>query len=410
MADYKRPNSGDRKVINMRGGRLATNNYDEEELRDSLNLHKRKVRRRILIGVVLVIVVLLAAWLFFENRTYSSLIVRSSVSREDTASADYTAYRDGFIRYSNDGVTYFDRNGKAVWNQSYSMQKPQYKARGDYFAIADIGGTTIRVFNQNGMVGEYATGKQISQIDIAKQGVVAASLSEGESNYINLYKTDGDVIVTVKTALSGDGYPLDIALSEDGKKLVVSFIYISGENMKENVVFYNFSDVGQNESERIVGGFKDFDTNLVGDVEFINNTTVVAVSENALTYYHIDEYPKQTKRITLDSEVERTFFDSGYVGLVLKNTNSDDAYRIQVYGSGGGRVLNATTNTAYDRFVLDGRSVVMYNSSSFAVLNFQGRFITKQSSELPLTALIPTGLRGRYMLINSKYIQKVYLK
>ncbi len=410
MADYKRPNSGDRKVINMRGGRLATNNYDEEELRDSLNLHKRKVRRRILIGVVLVIVVLLAAWLFFENRTYSSLIVRSSVSREDTASADYTAYRDGFIRYSNDGVTYFDRNGKAVWNQSYSMQKPQYKARGDYFAIADIGGTTIRVFNQNGMVGEYATGKQISQIDIAKQGVVAASLSEGESNYINLYKTDGDVIVTVKTALSGDGYPLDIALSEDGKKLVVSFIYISGENMKENVVFYNFSDVGQNESERIVGGFKDFDTNLVGDVEFINNTTVVAVSENALTYYHIDEYPKQTKRITLDSEVERTFFDSGYVGLVLKNTNSDDAYRIQVYGSGGGRVLNTTTNTAYDRFVLDGRSVVMYNSSSFAVLNFQGRFITKQSSELPLTALIPTGLRGRYMLINSKYIQKVYLK
>lgn len=410
MADYKRPNSGDRKVINMRGGRLATNNYDEEELRDSLNLHKRKVRRRILIGVVLVIVVLLAAWLFFENRTYSSLIVRSSVSREDTASADYTAYRDGFIRYSNDGVTYFDRNGKAVWNQSYSMQKPQYKARGDYFAIADIGGTTIRVFNQNGMVGEYATGKQISQIDIAKQGVVAASLSEGESNYINLYKTDGDVIVTVKTALSGDGYPLDIALSEDGKKLVVSFIYISGENMKENVVFYNFSDVGQNESERIVGGFKDFDTNLVGDVEFINNTTVVAVSENALTYYHIDEYPKQTKRITLDSEVERTFFDSGYVGLVLKNTNSDDAYRIQVYGPGGGRVLNTTTNTAYDRFVLDGRSVVMYNSSSFAVLNFQGRFITKQSSELPLTALIPTGLRGRYMLINSKYIQKVYLK
>lgn len=73
-----------------------------------------------------------------------------------------------------------------------------------------------------------------------KAGIVAAVLEDTTANYINLYNTDGSKIYTVKTTLAGDGYPLDISISEDATKLIASYLYVSGESIKTNVVFTTF--------------------------------------------------------------------------------------------------------------------------------------------------------------------------
>ena len=54
--------------------------------------------------------------------------------------------------------------------------------------------------------------------------------------------------------------------------------------MKTNVVFYNFSEVGQNETERVVGGFNHYDSTIVADVNFIDENTVAAVGEDVVAY------------------------------------------------------------------------------------------------------------------------------
>ena len=41
------------------------------------------------------------------------------------------------------------------------------------------------------MVGSVDTSLSISQIEVAKQGIVAAVLEDTTANYINLYNTDG---------------------------------------------------------------------------------------------------------------------------------------------------------------------------------------------------------------------------
>lgn len=120
------------------------------------------------------------------------------------------------------------------------MQKPQVKICGSIIAVGDINGSKIYIFDKNGNIGIVDTSLAISQIEVAKQGVVAAVLEDNDANYINLYKTDGTKIYTVKTSLAGDGYPLDISISPDAAKLVASYLYVSGETMKTNVVFYNF--------------------------------------------------------------------------------------------------------------------------------------------------------------------------
>ena len=266
------------------------------------------------------------------------------------------------------------------------------------------------MFDNQGMIGSVDTSLSISQIEVAEQGIVAAVLEDTTANYINLYNTDGNKIYTVKTTLEGDGYPLDISISKDATKLIASYLYVSGESIKTNVVFYNFSEVGQNETERIVGGFNHYDSTIVGDVQFLNDTTVAAVGENVLSIYNIKEYPSLAKEITIESEIERVFFSSRYIGIVVKNSDSGDIYKLTVYDTSAKELCSITFNTQYDDIRFDGKSIIMSNASTFSLINLKGKLLANQNFELPIETVLPTGTRGKYIMVNSKYIQNIRLE
>lgn len=402
--------SGSGKVIQLRGNDETKDSLDEEYIKEKIKRHRRNVLVASGITAVMAILLVIIALFLLDGRTYSGYAVMSSVNRDDTESADYEAFADGYIRYSNDGASYYNSKGTAVWNQTFSMQNPQIKICGEWAAIGDINGSTIYMFGTQGMVGSVDTSLSISQIEVAERGIVAAVLEDTTANYINLYNTDGTKIYTVKTTLAGDGYPLDISISEDATKLIASYLYVSGESIKTNVVFYNFSEVGQNETERVVGGFNHYDSTIVGDVQFLNSTTAVAVGEDVLSIYHIKEYPSLSKEITIDSEIERVFFNSSYIGIVVKNSESGDIYKLSVYDTSAKEVCKTTFNTQYDTIRFDGKSVIMSNTSTFTLMNLKGKILTNQNFDLPIESVLPTGNRGRYVMVNAKYIQNIRLE
>lgn len=399
-----------RKVIKLPGNPPQDSVLDEEAVKNRIKRHRLKVVIIAVIVTVLIAVGAVAGFWLADGMTYDDYSITNSLNRDDTDSAKYIAYADGYIRYSNDGASYYNEKGTAIWNQTFSMQKPQVKICDDSVAVGDINGSKIYVFDQSGTVGTIDTSLAISQIEVAGQSMVAAVLEDNDANYINLYKTDGSKIYSVKTTLAGDGYPLDISISEDATKLMASYLYVSGESMKTNVVFYNFSDVGQNETERVVGGFNHYDSTIVADVQFLNKTTAVAVGENIISIYKIKEYPKLVKEIEIDSEIERVFFSDSYIGLILTNFDSGDIYKLVIYGTDGHEICQTTFNTQYDQISFDGKSVIMNNASSFSLMNFKGKTLTNINVELPIEAIMPTGRRGRYIMVNSKYIQNIKLR
>lgn len=404
-----------KKVISI-NREMAASTEDNEDVLDEAAV-KRKIRRhksRVAVVVTIIIVVILAVVYIvsrvIDNYDYSSYEITNSVNREDIESSKYIAFADGYVRYSNDGIAYYNKKGTAIWNQTYTMQKPQVKICGSIIAVGDINGSKIYIFDKNGNIGTVDTSLAISQIEVAKQGVVAAVLEDNDANYINLYKTDGTKIYTVKTSLAGDGYPLDISISPDAAKLVASYLYVSGETMKTNVVFYNFSEVGQNETERVVGGFNHYDSTIVADVNFIDENTVAAVGEDVVSIYSIKEYPKLVKEINIDNEIDRVLFGDKYIGLVLKNSESGDIYKLCVYNSDLNRVCEYPFSTQYDKMSFDGNSVVMSNSSVISLINLKGKKLADITMTLPIQNVIVLGHRGNYICVNSKYVQNIRLK
>ena len=383
---------------------------DDEIVKHRIKKHRRHMVIIAVIGVIVIALAVVLVMRLIDGYVFTSYSVTGSLNREDIASSGYIAYGDGYIRYSNDGAAYYTAKGKALWNQTYSMQKPQVKICEDCVAIGDINGNTIYIFNKNGNIGKVDTSLVISQIEVAANGAVAAVLEDNEANYINMYDKEGNKIYSVKTTLAGDGYPLDISISNDSAKLIASYVYVSGEEIKTNVVFYNFSEVGQNETERVVGGFNHYNDVLVGDVQFLSNNIAVAVGENVISIYKIKEYPSLEKEIQIDNTIDRVFFGTDYIGLVLDNSDSGELYKMVVYNFSGSKVCEAEFGTQVDNIQFDGSSVVMNNSTSFSVFNLKGKNVANMSFDMPASKVLPTGTRGEYILINTKYIQNIKLK
>lgn len=405
-------NAPARKVIQMNNvSEAATHETEDDEIvKHRIKKHRRRMVIIAVIGVIVIAIAVVIVMRLIDGYVFTSYSVTGSLNREDIESSGYIAYGDGYISYSNDGAAYYTAKGKALWNQTYSMQKPQVKICEDCVAIGDINGNTIYIFNKNGNIGKVDTSLVISQIEVAANGAVAAVLEDNEANYINMYDKEGNKIYSVKTTLAGDGYPLDISISNDSAKLIASYVYVSGEEIKTNVVFYNFSEVGQNETERVVGGFNHYNDVLVGDVQFLSNNIAVAVGENVISIYKIKEYPSLEKEIQIDNTIDRVFFGTDYIGLVLDNSDSGELYKMVVYNFSGSKVCEAEFGTQVDNIQFDGSSVVMNNSTSFSVFNLKGKNVANMSFDMPASKVLPTGTRGEYILINTKYIQNIKLK
>ena len=72
-------------------------------------------------------------------------------------------------------------------------------------------------------------------------------MEDSSACYIFYFKKDGEELgINIKMLLSGDGYPVDIALSPDGKQIVMSVMYMKNGTLKNKVVFYDFSEIGKN--------------------------------------------------------------------------------------------------------------------------------------------------------------------
>mgnify|MGYP002797632869 CR=1 FL=1 len=221
-----------------------------------------RVKVLIVILVILIAaVVIVSVRRYINTREYQGYNVVSSVETNGDNIADYIMFSDNVLKVTKDGVAYIDATGNTVWDCSYAMKMPQAVVNGDYAAVADMNGRDVYVFNKSGKVSNQTLNYDITNIDIASQGVYVVILSGENENYINAYDKDSKEIYEMKTSIENSGYPLDIAVSDDGQKLFTSYVKVDGTTVPDYLAAYNFGSVGQNENaDRLMGGFTFDDT------------------------------------------------------------------------------------------------------------------------------------------------------
>lgn len=389
----------------------ATREIDNKQFSRKVILHKGKKLVLFLLFVGIVIVVALGYNIYEKNRVYTEYEVLSISQLTQNADSEYLEFNGRLLRYGMDGIVYLEKDNSKVWEISYKIRYPIVALCKNYGAVAASGGKDIYVFNEDGLQGNIKVNYPIKDISVAAQGAVAVTMESDGVNYLDIYDADGEKKVGSKTMLEGNGYPLDSVISPDGQKLMVSYLDIADEILESSIVFYNFSEVGQDYIWNMVGAFDDYyDDTIIPYVTFINDTTACAVGDDRLTVYGIEEIPEIMCDIQLEKELATFFYSDTYLGLVYDNRRNGGLYQLEVYDTEGQRLLEGyRLDSDYEKIQFVSDHILIYDNNSCKLLSLEGAEKFNYTFDKSFKLLEPLSLTN-YIMVTNTTISEIKIK
>lgn len=371
--------------------------------------HRLRVIYRSVLVITLLVVVYAAVRIHLDSRTFSDYEVLSSIPREGAEGSVYENYCGNLLVYSKDGMTAFDKKGTKLWNQPYEMQNPIVKISGEYVAVGDYRGSIIYIMNLDGLAGEVNTDMIIQDFELSEKGVVTAVLDNSDTTLIRLLSPEGVTIADLRTSMEDNGYPMAVSLSQDNLKLGVSYLKAKNAKVNTSVAFYNFGDVGQNESEHLVSGY-NVEEEIIPFLEFVNSTTAIAASDSKILIFKGKQIPELFCEIPIEEEIQSIYHNENYIALVFHNTSSDEKYRVEVYNLNGKAECSFITDVEYKEILVNNNDLLVYNESEAELYNIKGDLKYRGSLGENISVMIPAESRGKFLVVKEDVIEHIRLR
>ena len=358
----------------------------------------------VLAGLV-VLGIILAFAIYRNYSVYSSFEVRNQISRADDSSVYYKVVKSGMIRYSKGGVALSNKSGIEIWNQTYDMSSPILADSEKYFAVGDRGANSIYVFDSNGQCGKTITDLPLQDIQISRQGVVAAVLSGPDGNYINMYNKTGDSLVSIKASLAKTGFPEAMALSPEGDRMAVTYLKVDKGTVQSNLVFYTFKDM-EAEHEMYTETIEE----LCPRICFLGSSRTVVFTEKGFKIYSVSEEISKISETVFEDDIRSIFTNSQKLGFVFRNSDEKGAYRIEIYDMSGKQEKSMYFDMDYSNIYCSEEEIVIYSPSEALVYTFDGRLSFNTTFDNHIVGMMPSWDRGMYWIINDSVLREVSVK
>lgn len=383
---------------------------DVEGMHKKIRAHRRKILRWICIIIILLLLVLTAGYLYFQSKTYSEYEVVESVEREDSAGTQFVSFEGNILKYGKDGAFYMDEKGKLIWNQTYEMQSPVVDICEGYAVIAEKKGNLIYIMDTGGKCGEIETTMPVQRVQVANQGTVAILMEQDGTGYLQLYDKEGNFLAEGEVHTENSGYPLDIALSNDGRKMAVSLLDINAGNVKNTITFYNFGSVGQNEIDNIVGTYSYADM-IFPKLEFLTNDVMAAFGDQKAIIFEGTQKPQVKTEIAFEEEIRSIFYNEAYLGFVFDNDNAGQSYKMSVYNLRGTEEMNQSFDMDYSEIsFLENDEICIRGDMECSIYNLRGIRKFHSNFERNIRKVFSAKGSLKYIFMMDGETQKVRLK
>jgi len=370
----------------------------------------RIVRDKRFWGIVLTVLVLAASVTgiyIFKNTTYEYIQTVTSHENGSANGGNYMEYAGGVLVYSRDGVAMLTKEGKEIWNQPCQISNPMAEICKEAAVVADQGGTNIYVFKKDGLKGEIQTTRPVERVTVSAQGIVAAILQDEENPKVMCYDAKGNVLVENKASLTTTGYPVAIDLSQDGKVLIVSYLYTNGTGVVSKVVFYHFGETGEKKEDYQVAQ-KEYADTIIPTAVFLDQDTSLFVTDQSLVLYEGLEEPKEKQVINLNKEIRSIAYNEKYIALVLKNSG-ETGYELRMYRVNGKQLMSVPVEGEYANIKISKGQVLLYDESKCAIFNNAGVCKYKGTLEMHVLHMFAVTGLNKYMVISTNGFQEIQL-
>ncbi|MBC7960737.1 MAG: hypothetical protein H7X94_12810, partial [Vallitaleaceae bacterium] len=99
-----------------------------------------------------------------------------------------------------------------------------------------------------------------------------------------------------------------IDISSTGEKMVTSYLSVQEGALKSMITFFSFGEAGEVNSEKILGGFI-LEGSMTPFVKFLDDTHVVAVSDDRLNFYNLKGTPKLEREIKISHKINQVIYN-----------------------------------------------------------------------------------------------------
>ena len=209
-----------------------------------------------------------------------------------------------------------------------------------------------------------------------------------------------------KTNFGNTGYPVDVALSQDGNVLLVSFLGTKGGSIESSVVYYNFKDGEEKESYQ-VASLKYVDA-IIPTAAFVDKKLSILIADNALVMVEGLTEPKEVASIPLEKEIKRVVYNKEYIALILKNSGKTN-YELRLYRTDGEMVLSTLFEGEYSNIEIADKQIIMYEGNKCVIYNQEGVCKYKGELEMNIVNMFPVSGFNKYMVISTSGFQEMKL-
>lgn len=380
--------------------------------KEKIRSHKLTVFYRAILIAVLVAGIFFFLMIQWRDKVFTESVNIASAPVTIVQGATVENLGGNILLYSKDGASCIDSSGSAVWNRTYEMQSPMLSINGTAAAIGDYNGRSVYVMTKDGEKGIVNTNLPIRKICVSENCVVAAILDDAQVTRINIYNGNGNTdepIVYAKATMDKSGYPVSISLSPNGKLLMVSYLYVDSGSMKSSVAFYNFGEVGKNETDNYVSGY-DYLNTIIPYVQFMDDDSAFGVSDDRIVFFSGGERPVNIASALLSEEVQSIYYSKDYVGLVFRDQTGEAAYRLDVYNESGNKVHSQLFDIEYTDIVFNKDQIIIYNDQECRICNMKGVDKFTGSFEKDTALVIPTASAYKYVIVTADSIDNIELK
>lgn len=254
---------------------------------DDRNLEEppKDKKKWILMGMAAICLVALATFLF-SDRFYNMVRGKSSYTLEKTgqevsfAEGNTSVVLDGntLLRCSQDGLQALDESGEVIWDIPFTMSSPYMLKAGSYVSVADRLGTSVLLIRNGVVETEVTTEKKVLLHCVNEKGASAVVLDGGDSHSVNLYSSQGEILMQRHTYADADGIPVAIALSADSSRMATAYIHYTGTKVQSIITVFDLTENGSALVDRIVGS-ASYEDCLITDLRFVGDRCFYAGSD-----------------------------------------------------------------------------------------------------------------------------------
>jgi len=153
------------------------------------------------------------------------------------------------------------------------LELPQLITRGKYMLAYDVGGTKLLLANTSGSLLELSADKAVLDADLSSSGAFCySSSSSGYKSVLTVYNSRQELAYRW---LSSTTYLPVCAISEKGTMLAAVGLGATGGAYESSVSFFR-TDANEIQNTVSLGN------ELIYDLDFLNNDTVIAVGEHTV--------------------------------------------------------------------------------------------------------------------------------